>query len=197
MADVSDVSFTINSSPPLRLLRGRDVTITTDGGFTVDAAGMRVITGAALSADGHWQAWRRVLPTRRNARDAGSALAELLAPMLAFRQLAGKQSITVVTDCAAVKTWLRQLVGPAGINPRHLTGPAFRFPTVPAPRHLYVVQRPRTDPRICIAHDLAAVMRNANRVHRPFLAGQLDGIVRTGLGLHSITCNVLGTERES
>jgi hypothetical protein len=186
--DYKDSSFTIHSDPTLLKTKGpRTITVATDGSLITDTKGLRVITGAAVTRDGRWQAWRRVLPTRPDAHDAGSTLAELLAPLLAIRALSSTRPITVITDNAAVEVWLHRLVGPEGVTPRHLTGPAFKFPTVPAQRSLVVLRRPRTDPLIGVAHDLSALMHRADRSHRTSLAVRLNYIVQTSLDLSATT----------
>lgn len=184
MADLSDTPLDIHSTPGLDTTRNARVVVATDGSLIEGASGRRVITGAAVTRIGRWLAFRRILP--EGNQDAGAALAEVLAPLLAIDALGYRNRITIITDNTGVVRWLPSLVGPNAIVPRHLTGAEFTLPTVREPHRLVIEHRDRTDPFIGVAHNLAAQMHSARHLDLDDLTDKLDTIVRDGLGLVSV-----------
>lgn len=180
MRSIPDGMVVLRSNPPLANITTLKVTIATDGSLTTPPERGREITGAAVHWSGKWLAWHHVLPGKSG--DAGSLLAELMSPLLALQELDTKHRVTLRTDSNGVVRYLRELLGPRAISPRHLLGDSYRLPSAPKPRHLVIDNQTRNHPLVGAAHELAAIMHDAHRLDAAELRARLDGSVRITLG---------------
>lgn len=170
----TDGSFGISSPRALRTHeQGGQLLVATDGAVRVYRQGGGVVlTGAIVTSDGCWYAWRRQVAYHA-ARQA-CLLAEAWSVVLAARQLRDCPEAVILSDCSGlVQRWSTRSTETV-LAPEWMPR-GTHLPKVPAGTTTPVRWVPRTHPLLACADALARAMKSTRRpdivrVRREFTA---------------------------